>query len=92
LASVIATFERKLRKKYQRSCISPSRSPSPASRAAARPLPTPYHPGTICRDWVQPNTHGIARSPPVPAPDSGLRDGREPRWSSESSSTGVAAK
>ena len=91
-ASVIATFERKLRKKCQCAYISASRSPSPASRAAARPLPTPYQPGTIWRDWVQPNTHGIARRPSMPAPESGRRAGREPRCSSASSSTGVEAK
>ena len=50
-------------------------------RAAASPEPTPNQPGTICRDWVQPKTHGIARSPASPAPVSGRRDGREPMLS-----------
>ena len=64
----------------------------PASRAAFRPEPTPNQPGTICRDWVQPNTHGMARRPPSPAPESGRLDGREPMFSEPSCSTGVEAR
>ena len=79
LASVIATLERKVRKKCQPLVhLGAARRPSPASRAAARPVPTPNQPGTIWRDCVQPNTHGIARSRRGPAPESGRRDGREP--------------
>ena len=79
LASVIATLDRNVRKKCQPSYISSSTCRrGPASRAAASPEPTPYQPGTICRDWVQPKTHGIARSPSSPAPLSGRRDGPGP--------------
>lgn len=67
-------------------------APRPASRAAARPLPTPNQPGTICRLWVQPKTQGIARRPAMPPPESGRREGREPRWTSASNSTGVEAR
>ena len=92
MTSVIATLERKVVKKRQRSFMSAMTSASPASRAAARPLPTPNQPGTIWRDCVQPKTHGMARRPSSPAPASGRRDGREPRCSSPSSSTGEEAK
>ena len=91
LASVISTLDRNVRKKCHCSYISASTSPRPASRAAASPDPTPYQPGTIWRDCVQPNTHGIARSPDSPAPLSGRRAGRDPMLRSVSSSTGVDA-
>ena len=91
-ASVISTFETKVRKKCHCSCISDRTSSSPASRAAANPDPTPNQPGTIWRDWVQPNTHGIARSPSMPPPEDGRRDGREPMFSEPSCSTGVDAR
>ena len=70
-----STLDRKLRKKCQCWCISSRTPSSPASRAASRPEPTPNQPGTICRDWVQPKTQGMARSPSRPAPESGRRDG-----------------
>src|SRR6185312_3527919 len=70
-------------------CISTSTESQPASRAAFRPDPTPNQPGTICRDWVQPNTHGMARNPSIPPPESGRRLGREPMFSEPSCSTGV---
>ena len=91
-ASVISTLEMKVRKKCQCSCISASTASPPASRAALRPEPTPNQPGTICRDWVQPNTHGMARSPAMPPPESGRRAGREPMFSEPSCSTGVEAR
>ena len=80
-----------MRKNGQRSYISVRQS-TPAARAAASPLPTPYQPGTTCRVWVQPNTHGMARMPSMPAPVPGRRDGREPILSDANSSTGVAAR
>ena len=90
---VISMLERKVAKKRQsRGHLLAASSPRPASRAAARPLPTPNQPGTIWRDWVQPKTQGIARRPEMPPPESGRRDGREPRCSSASSSTGVEAR
>ncbi len=67
--SIISTLDRNVRKKCQlRVHLGQHVGVSPAARAAARPEPTPNQPGTICRDWVQPNTHGIARRPPSPAP------------------------
>ena len=48
----------------------------PARRAAASPDPTPNQPGTIWRDCVQPNTHGMARSPSQPGP--AVRAARRP--------------
>ena len=80
-----------MRKNGQRSYISVRQS-TPAARAAARPLPTPNQPGTTCRVWVQPNTHGMARMPSMPAPWPGRRAGREPILSDASSSTGVAVR
>ncbi len=91
-ASVISTLDTKARKKCQSANISSSSSPSPADRAAASPDPTPNQPGTICRDWVQPKTQGIARSPASPAPLSGRRDGRDPMFIQPSCSTGVEAR
>src|SRR6201995_4421874 len=83
-------LERKVVKKRQppRSppAIATSSSSKPAARAAARPLPTPNQPGTIWRLWVQPKTHGMARSPAMPPPESGRRAGREPGGSSAGSS------
>src|SRR5256885_920007 len=61
-------------------------------RAAHNPVPTPNQPGTICRDWVHPNTHGMARSPSMPPPEEGRRDGREPMFSCPSCSTGADAR
>ena len=88
---VISTLEIKVRKKCQSFSICESTSLLPDSRAAFNPEPTPNHPGTICRDWVQPNTHGIARSEARPPLASGRRDGREPRNRFPSCSTGVEA-
>jgi hypothetical protein len=79
-ASIISTLDTNVWKNCHWSNISANTSPRPAARAAASPVPTPNQPGTICRDCVQPNTHGIARSPPSPAPESGRRDGREPMF------------
>ena len=77
--------------KNAHSRISSSCADSPASRAARSPLPSPNQPGTTIRVCVQPNTHGIARrSSNVGASRPGRRDGREPTFSSPSSSTGVA--
>ena len=93
LASVISTLEMKVRKKCQCSCI--SREHGRAAGLPGRladPDPTPNQPGTICRDWVQPNTHGMARSPAMPPPESGRRAGREPMFSEPSCSTGVEAR
>ena len=61
LASVISTLDRKVWKKVQSLDISASVSSNPAARAAAKPDPTPNQPGMICRLWVQPKTHGMAR-------------------------------
>ena len=47
LASVIWTLDRKVRKNGQVRYISARASPRPSSRAAARPLPTPYQPGRM---------------------------------------------
>jgi hypothetical protein len=88
--SVIDTLSRKVRKNGQLRYI--SCSTSRLSPAAARPDPTPYQPGTIWRDWVQPNTHGIARRLSRPPPESGRRAGREPMCSAPSRSTGVEAR
>jgi FAD/FMN-containing dehydrogenase len=63
-----------------------------AHRTLARPLPTPYHPGATWRVCVQPNTHGMARMPPMPPPVPGRRAGRDPMLSDASSSTGVAVR
>ena len=52
-------------------------------------MPTPNHPGMIWRDWVQPNTHGIARRSSIPEPAADRRAGREPMFIADSSSTGV---
>src|SRR5439155_586523 len=70
------------------------RSASPraprTSRKVSSAAPTPYHPGTKCRFWVQAKTHGIARSSAsVRAPN--RRVGREPMLSSAISSSGLAA-
>ncbi len=92
LARVISTLEMNVRKKCHSACISASVSPRPASRAAASPAPTPNQPGTIWRDCVHPNTHGMARSPPMPPSEDGRRDGREPMLSEPSCSTGVEAR
>ncbi len=89
MASVISTLLSSARMNHQSRAASRSVSPWPASRAAARPLPSPNQPGTIWRLWVQPNTHGIARSPSSPAPASGRDEGREPMLSRLSSCTGV---
>ena len=92
LAKVISTLDMNVRKKCHSRCISASTSRRPASRAARRPEPTPNQPGTIWRDWVQPNTQGMARSPSMPPPEAGRRDGREPMLSEPSCSTGVEAR
>src|ERR1700716_422230 len=89
-ASVISTLDTKVRKKCQRRYMSIRASDEPRLRAAASPDPSPYHPGTSCRDWVQPNTQGMARmlaSPPSPP---GREAGREPMLRLLSSSAGVA--
>ena len=44
----------------------------------------------IWRDWVQPNTQGMARSADRPSPLSGRVAGRDPILRSASSVTGVA--
>ena len=80
-ARVISTFEMKVRKKCHCVVHLVEQRPRPASRAARSPDPTPNQPGTICRDWVQPNTQGMARSPPMPPPESGRRAGRDPMFS-----------
>src|SRR5690606_10696914 len=89
-ASVISTLLITVRKKCQLRYISCRSGSSPASRAALRPEPAPNQPGTIWRDWVQPNTHGIARSPSSPLEDVVRLEGREPMFRSPSCSTGVA--
>ena len=89
LASVISTLLIRLRKKCQWRSISCRSGSSPASRAAFRPDPAPNQPGTICRDCVQPNTHGIARSPSSPLSEVVRLEGRDPMFRSPSSSTGV---
>jgi hypothetical protein len=43
----------------------------------------------ICRDWVQPKTHGIARNPASPSPLSGRFEGRDPIFNAPNCSTGV---
>ena len=48
MAGTISTLDRNMRKNGQRSYISVRQS-TPAARAAASPLPTPYQPGTTCR-------------------------------------------
>ena len=92
LASIISTLDRNVRKKCQPRVHLGQPSASPAARAAASPEPTPNQPGTICRVWVQPNTHGMARRPPSPAPVLGRFAGREPMFSAPSSSVGVDAQ
>src|SRR4030081_2941778 len=90
LASVISTLETKVRKKCQRRYMSIKASDQPRLRAAESPEPSPYHLGTSLRDWVQPNTQGMARmlaSPPSPP---GRDAGREPMLRLLSSSAGVA--
>ena len=92
-ASVFSTSSMMSRKigvsaNIRRSIASP-RSPR-TERMQLSALPTPYHPGTRCRFCVHANTHGIARrsaSERVPP----RRAGREPMFSSCSSSSGVAA-
>src|SRR5208283_173281 len=89
LARVISTLPTKVLKNGHLAYISPSAGPAPSARAEASPDPTPYQPGMIWRDWVQPNTQGIARSAARSDPDSGRYAGREPRFKSLSSATGV---
>jgi hypothetical protein len=64
-------------------------SPSGASPSA---VPAPYQEGSSSRFCVQAKTHGIARSPSMPASPPGRRGGREPIASSASSSSGVKAR
>ncbi len=90
LVRVICTLDMKVRKNAQEPYISFSVSPRPASRAAASPLPTPYQPGRMIRDWVQPKTHGMARRSSRPPSPPGRLEGREPMFILPSSSTGVA--
>ena len=89
LKSAISTLARNVVAKCHCVAISTfSASPNPAVRAASKPVPTPYQPGMIWRDCVQPNTHGIARRSASPAADSvARRAGREPMFSPAISST-----
>jgi hypothetical protein len=58
--------------------------------AALSALPRPNQAGSTIRAWVQEKTQGIARKSAMSR--DGLRfAGREPSWSREISSTGVAA-
>ena len=43
----------------------------------------------IWRDWVQPNTQGMALRSAMPEVDDALLDGREPMFMPPNSSTGV---
>ncbi len=87
--SVISTFDTNVWRNNHLSIISRMTSSPPEALTASNPDPTPNQPGTIWRDCVQPNTHGIARRSSRPVPPPGRRDGREPMFIWPSSSTGV---
>ena len=71
---------------FPQSCQLPS---SPAIQPSIAD-PVPYQPGSITRDWHQPNTQGIARRSAIVGR---LRDaGRLPMSSAPSSLIGVAAE
>ena len=89
MVSVISTLEMKVRKKCQSANMPRISASWPAARRAARPLPAPNHPGMIWRDWVHPNTQGMARRSVIPEVAVPRRDGREPIFIWASSSTGV---
>ena len=66
-ASAISMLETRVWRKRHSANISRIRSRRPWRLASSSAVPKPYQPGTIWRDWVQPKTHGIARSPSMPA-------------------------
>ena len=61
-----------------------------SSTAVRKPEPAPNQAGSMCRDWVQANTHGTARSASKPSLP-GRTAGREPICMREITSMGVTA-
>src|SRR5882724_7220436 len=59
LASTMSRFDSTERKNGQLRYISRSSSMLPFQLSAA--VPKPYQPGSMSRDWLQLNTHGMAR-------------------------------